>query len=31
MVYDSMHILPFNVFKSVVEHLVTEGEAANVD
>lgn len=31
MVYDSMHILPFNLFKSFVEHLITEGEAANVD
>jgi hypothetical protein len=30
-VYDSMHILPLNMFKSFVELLVTEGEAANVD
>jgi hypothetical protein len=30
-VYNLMHILPLNLFKSFVEHLVTKGEAINVD
>ena len=31
LVYDSMHILPSNLFKNFVEQLMNEGRAASVD
>ena len=31
LVYDSMHILPLNIFKSFVEQLVSKGEALAID